>query len=464
MVKRAFLLLLLSSFLLSSCVSSVHSSIPVSEWIHLGTDGEDTAWSYVLLAKETVSLGTNSRVNSGDIGANGDGGGSVTVTIGLNARVSSSSKIKGDYIWLKTNSRVGDVYYNEIKKGMNVKILGEEYTPIDLPVSSLPYFPSFSPGTTDITVNVGETLVLEEGDYRDVEVKTNGRLIFSGGIYNLKSLVASSNTRLYFDAPSEVRIEERMSIGTNCKVRPKPGSGIDASDIVFYVYGTDGSKKAVEFGVNNKVEVNIYAPNGTIWLKTNCDATGAYIGKYIVVDTNVKLTLDSAFTDYASADKIDLYFYNDGTYAYFKETLAADPDPSSFTYTVYLDKPAGEDYQQDFRLVYSDGIAELQSWDGSEWNYVSDITVTVDGRNIVFIVSLSSISNPSILQDTNVWFVEYYGSNSYEFEVDRAPNTESYLIKYYEIPNLPGVTALVFIPAVLATVYLVYRWRFRQGG
>jgi len=178
---------------------------------------------------------------------------------------------------------------------------------------------------------------------------------------------------------------------------------------------------------------------------------------------NVKVTWDSAYSNYAEADKLCLYFYNDGAYAYFNETLAADPDPSSFTYTVYLDKPAGGTYPQDFRLVYSSGTAELQSWNGSNWNYVEEITVTVSNNSIVFKVSLQSIANPNIQEDINLWFVDYYGSNSYEVEVDRAPNTGSYFISSEIIPNLPWPTPPIFISAVVATICILYFRRFKEA-
>jgi len=340
------------------------------------------------------------------------------------------------------------------------------------------------------------------------------------------------------------------------------------------------------------------------------------------------------------ADKVDLYFYNDGVRGYFNETLACAPDPYSFTYVVYLDKPVGGDYPVDFRMVYSTGIwrlmteddevdpaddvsnnhvdikeayatstrnllifktitfstiqdgasyyyrvfidsdqnkstgyrgyidgnllaigadylveynkkyaglyqfagstqsewkwsligdtddgrvayekegetlileiyrddigdpevfdlvynaeklgvnadwapdsyndtsyhstyyvkdawGELQKWDGSKWVYVEDITIT-EGTNpysIVFNFSLQGIANPDIMQDTNVWFVEYYGYNQYEFEVDRAPNTGAYFIPSYVIPELPWPAPLIFIPAVITTIYFIYKWKFAR--
>ncbi len=469
MKRRTWFLLATFSLLLLSQATAVHAAIVHQEWILLGTDEEDTASSYVLLATETIRLGANSEVKSGNIGANGIGDHRITISIGPNAKVSACSKIKGNYIWLKINSQVSDVYYNQIRKSPNVEIQGEEHTPLNLPVASLPYFPSFTPGTTNIVVAAGQTYYLDSGDYGYILVMSGAKLVFTGGIYNLKSLVAQADTELSFNAPSEVRVAEEMTIGSiwgaDSKVGPEVGSGIDASDIVFYVSGNDGFAKAVE-GANAEIEANIYAPNGTVLLKMNVDATGAFIGKNIMVWLNSSFTLNSAFAHYAGADKTSLFFYNDGVYAYFKETLASTPDPSSFTYTVYLDKPAEGTYPQDFRLVYSCGTASLQRWNGTSWNHLENISVELDSDSITFNVSLSSMANPCILENTNVWFTEYLGANSYEYEVDRAPNAGSYFIACEVIPELPWPTPLIFIPAVLSTVYLVQKkgYKERRGG
>ena len=342
-------------------------------------------------------------------------------------------------------------------------------------------------------------------------------------------------------------------------------------------------------------------------------------------------------------DKVDLYFYNDGTYAYFNETLTHTPDPNSFTYVVYLDKPAGGSYPVDFRIVYTTGLwrnmtsddevdpaddlsndhldimeayaantptllmfkivlfstvvdgrsyyyrvfidsdqnkntgyrtyindhllaigadylieynkryaglyrfsgasqsswrwrrigdtddgrvayekdgntlilkiyrsdicnpstfdlvyntektgtdkidwapdpyndtsyystytvadeawGELHQWNGTRWNYVDNVTV-IEGTSpysIVFKVLLSSIANPNVQEDTNVWFIEYYGCNSYELQLDRAPDTGSFFISHEVISELPYPTQLILITATIATIYIIYKRRFREA-
>ena len=48
-------------------------------------------------------------------------------------------------------------------------------------------------------------------------------------------------------------------------------------------------------GTDNTLSMNLYAPNGTIWLEDSTQATGAFLGKDVEVGLNVQVTLDSAF-------------------------------------------------------------------------------------------------------------------------------------------------------------------------
>jgi len=45
----------------------------------------------------------------------------------------------------------------------------------------------------------------------------------------------------------------------------------------------------------NVVQANIYAKNSTVWLKSQTQATGSFIGQHTRIGTSVTLTLDSAF-------------------------------------------------------------------------------------------------------------------------------------------------------------------------
>jgi hypothetical protein len=115
-----------------------------------------------------------------------------------------------------------------------------------------------------------------------------------------------------------------------------------------------------------------------------------------------------------SGDITGMYFYNDGYYAYFNETLRGASDVTEFTYAVYLNKPFRGIYPVDFRLVYSSTGSKLEKWDGTKWVDFGSITVTTSAspNSITFKVSLSSIANPSVQQDTGIIYVNTPKSRS----------------------------------------------------
>jgi hypothetical protein len=108
-----------------------------------------------------------------------------------------------------------------------------------------------------------------------------------------------------------------------------------------------------------------------------------------------------------SGDISAMYFYNDGVYAYFNETLVGAPDTSDFTYYVYLDKPIGGEYLADYRLIYSSSASKLQKRIASGWVDIDAVAVTTSTlpNSIAFKVKLSSIANPDIQQNTFVLYL-----------------------------------------------------------
>ncbi len=97
-------------------------------------------------------------------------------------------------------------------------------------------------------------------------------------------------------------ISGTLLTGENPVIAPEDGSGISARHIVIYVNGINGTDgqiastpKAVEVGVRQDLRANIYAPNGTIWIKARGTAEGAFIGRDVMVDYYAQFTLNSAF-------------------------------------------------------------------------------------------------------------------------------------------------------------------------
>ena len=108
--------------------------------------------------------------------------------------------------------------------------------------------------------------------------------------------------RLSSSAPTEVKVEERFSSRQNSYIAPSHDTEIDASDVIFFVAGINGQSgkleatpKAAKIGIGNLIHANFFVPNGTLWLRQNTEATGAFLAKDVIVGKAVHLTLDSFF-------------------------------------------------------------------------------------------------------------------------------------------------------------------------
>ena len=213
--------------------------------------------------------------------------------------------LKADGIKLDKNvTIVGDLFVNDLND--NGAAFRDVFS-FDSPVfNTLPAFQTAAPrpGASDVSVPDSGFTELPAGDYGDIRVEKNGTLLFSGGRYSVQSISSESDSRLAFAAPSAVLIEGKFSLEKNASVGAQQGSGLTASQVIFYVNGVNGqtgslgdSPKAAEFALKNNVSANFYVPNGTLQIGEDTVAEGAFLAKDVNVDKNVEITLNSAFAN-----------------------------------------------------------------------------------------------------------------------------------------------------------------------
>ncbi|MCE7989831.1 MAG: hypothetical protein DYG89_52460 [Caldilinea sp. CFX5] len=184
--------------------------------------------------------------------------------------------------------------YNDLTgKGV---VNGTRTTPLALPLrSGLPALPAITPGTPAVTVNGSQTLAA--GSYGALTVNNGATLVLSGGLYHFASWTVSQNAKVHFQAPSEVRIAGVLLVNNNAFVGPAPGvTNLDANSIVIHIAGTDGQSgpgsqpRSAAFDQNVTISAYIVAPNGMINFRQNVNATGAFIGKWVLAEQNAKVT------------------------------------------------------------------------------------------------------------------------------------------------------------------------------
>lgn len=269
---------------------------------------------FVVFSWEHTVLHANAKVSSGSVGANtsqrdpnGPPDDKEEVEIGEHVlMVQAGSRVAGDTLRLRVNSQVQVAFFNELLNARG-EILGSRFTPVTLPLVKFPVLPPIAPGTQDIEVQTNQTKTLAPGRYRKITVKNRGTLILTGGIYELSSLDIRQDTNVLFQGPAEVRVKNEFDTDARTYIGPGASApSLSASQIVFYAEGTDDRGRhhdededltptVVQIGQRNTVRANIYAPNGTVWLKGNTKATGAFVGKRARIGVGVELRLASAF-------------------------------------------------------------------------------------------------------------------------------------------------------------------------
>lgn len=276
----------------------------------------------VVLATNSIWLKENAVIHSGNVIVTDASPGpmldsQVELAVGQGVSTPAGFDLKGNRIKVKQGAVVAsDIFYNELTN--NGTITGIETAPLPLPIpQSLPPFEQASAGLNDLTVDPNQSIVLAPGTHGDILAKKNGAVLFSGGgEFALRSLNTGDGASLLFDAPTKVLIEGKLDTDQQCYVGSLEGSSIGPADIVFYVAGVNGSSgnlgatpKAAQLGQNNTVLANVYAPNGTLWLRQGTVATGAFVGKDVIVGLGVDVTLASAF----EADLVTATTASDGS-------------------------------------------------------------------------------------------------------------------------------------------------------
>lgn len=269
----------------------------------------------VILSTNSAWVKQNADVLSGDVIVNDASPGPTLtsgkeLTIGLGTTTAAGYTVKADTVKLKSSGVVGgDLHYNAAGSDINGTVTGSEVSTLNLPVINPADLPAFHaaeirPDAEDVVVPIGGSIVLPAGDYGDITVKKNGVVTFTGGVYNIRSIGGGTSADLLFEAPADIRIEGRFDTDKNAVVGAAPGFAVAASEIIFYVGGINGNNgnlgatpKAAQLGLSSTVNANFYVPNGTLWIRQNAMATGAFLGRDVILGIGASATLDSFFAN-----------------------------------------------------------------------------------------------------------------------------------------------------------------------
>jgi hypothetical protein len=257
---------------------------------------------FVILGEEWVRLGSGVAVESGNVGAFEESTGvpnaaGFEVVTGSSSILGGGSQAAAHSDRLGSFSSSGDVFYvDTIDPGS-----GATYTPrigyVPL-FYSMPAVPSAGPGGPNMSFS-GVANVLGAGNYGKLTLSSNAQLRLTGGTYSFSGIELKNGSALAFESAATVVVSGRVLVGNGATVGPTAGSGIEPRDVVLTALGTDGPAKkpgdAFTIGGMATVNADAYAPFGTISIGSFTQATGAFIGRWVVVADNVTLALSSSF-------------------------------------------------------------------------------------------------------------------------------------------------------------------------
>ena len=294
-----------------------NAALPLVRTVHVVV----TPNSYALIATNSMDIRARARVHDGFVGVVDFGetplvGGRAELVVGTRTTTAEGVRVSAPRVRLKNRAIVAGtlIYTEQVFSARNVTIgeqqqVGPEYWPL-FDDFGLPTFLSEAPGTRQIDVRRNQTVtLLSFNSIGAVRVRARATLILAGGEYSFSSLDIDSNASVVVQAPTVLRIAGAFSLGSGAYFGPEEGL-VDPADIAVYVNGTQrrGSgggdddddddvevRLTADVGASARFAGNLYAPNGTLHLRSRSESVGSFIARDLIVGTNAEVSLRSGW-------------------------------------------------------------------------------------------------------------------------------------------------------------------------
>jgi hypothetical protein len=265
---------------------------------------------YVLLGIEWLEIRRDAAIDSGNVGVYDASAGlphepGTELLVDLDATLPATGLVAGHTVAIGARVVAGEVLYVDSLIADPSAVFTprgpcDPDAPADLercayvPLwATLPAFLPSVPGAVDLDLR-GTSNPLAPGDYGELLLRSNAVVSLAPGDYAFSSITMKPGSMLEFSGPTTVRVAGRVEIQAASVAAT---GGASASDLVVHVAGLDEppNRPAVEIRPNAVLEMNIYAPNGTIEIPNNTVMRGAAIGLRVDVGSDVMLAHDSSF-------------------------------------------------------------------------------------------------------------------------------------------------------------------------
>ena len=212
---------------------------------------------YVVVGEQSVQLGRNVVIASGNLAVDAVGGG---LRSEKSLVTGDGANLVADQAQTKGYSSIYSIFANDFHNfGQLVIRAGTGAIPFPPPVlSDYPSATSVPPGTTDLISLSWVTVTVPPGSYRNGKVGAGSTWVLPGGTYNFQTLKLASHARLLCTAPTTVNVIDRMSFGSFVIVGPI-GTGTSPLDFVINVAGSE-----VSFGNRANIAARVVAPQASL--------------------------------------------------------------------------------------------------------------------------------------------------------------------------------------------------------
>jgi hypothetical protein len=250
---------------------------------------------FAVFGTNGVILQKTDSIASGYIGSNDD------ILMADEITVAASSIVFAPNLEIRGITRVQTAYFTNLS---NNSAVVNRYPFPTTPLVTFPTVPTVTPGTQNITVAAGQSQSLAAGSYSALLVQSGGTLVLSGGTYHFSNITLERNARLSFSAATEVRVANRLSADDDSVIAPQSGTAVTANQILIGVYGRNASEVEVpvaEFMGDNTVSATVYVPNGNLNFGGRGQLQGAFIGNWVYMGVETRISLASYFANAIAA-------------------------------------------------------------------------------------------------------------------------------------------------------------------
>ncbi len=231
--------------------------------------------------------------------------GTSELSISSNAEITGS--VRADGIDMVSSGHIfGTAAYN-LLTGLGT-IDGAKTASLTVPVPiTIVATSNFTAGTTAVNVASTITTVINPGSYGAATVAAGTRttktiLRLNTGAYNFDSIALGNFARLECVAACEIRVKNRVSVGSNSYIGPGGGgaNSMTMDTVKLFVEGANGTSSptglpaAVSLGQRSELKAYTFVPNGTLVLGQSVSGVGKFIAKDVDIGSDTELMSGSS--------------------------------------------------------------------------------------------------------------------------------------------------------------------------